>query len=453
VSSPPAVWSAQQWAARHRSDDGEQQPISPVEREFGLESQGRRHGLEVMWPLLRALGNPHLAYPTIHVGGSKGKGSTVAQLSAICTAAGYRVGMYISPSLTHFGERIQIDGRPLSDAEAEQGLSAIRGALRGIDARPRFFEAATALAFHHFAKQSVDLAVIEVGLGGGRDATNVVQPELAIVTTIELEHTQILGDTLEAIAAEKAGIIKPSTPTISAVSDPEALGPIERACADRGSTLWRLGPHFEVRHLRSSATAQQFDVWFGERLGAQRFIDLQLALAGEAQCKNAALATAAAHLLRERLPRLTEASIRLGLNAVHWPGRLELRTGRPSVLLDVAHTPSSVRHLCRYLQQFFGSAPKALVMGLMRDKDADALAEQLAPEFDHIIVAPVKWFRSMEPEQLQRSFRRYRDQVDIASTVCAGVEWARQRTPADGLVVVAGSVFAVGEAKRRFGWV
>src|SRR5437870_1879831 len=177
---------------RYRSDDGEQQPISPVEREFGLESQSRRHGLELIEPLMAALGNPQLSYPTIHVAGSKGKGSTVAMLGSILQAAGYRIGTYTSPSLTHFGERIQVNGRSLADSDAERCLGELRPIVRELGEQPRFFEAATAVAFLHFARQAVDLAVIEVGIGGGRDATNVVRPEVAVITSIELEHTNIL---------------------------------------------------------------------------------------------------------------------------------------------------------------------------------------------------------------------------------------------------------------------
>jgi dihydrofolate synthase/folylpolyglutamate synthase len=444
--------SPHEWAALYRRDDGEQQPISPVEREFGLEAQARRHGLELMRPLLRALGDPLLSYPTIHVGGSKGKGSTVAILSAMLQAAGYRVGSYVSPSLTHFGERIAVNDQPLSDAEAEQHVAELLRALRRVGERPRFFEAATAIAFRHFAQAVVDIAVIEVGLGGLRDATNVIMPEVAIITSIELEHTQILGDTLTQIACEKAGIIKPGVPVLTAVSEPEALEPIEQAAAERGAPLRRLGRHFGVEHSRLELTEQRFDLWLGAEMGARRLDELVLGLAGAAQSSNAALATAAACLLRPRFDRLTDAAIREGLRQARWPGRLELRDARPRVLLDVAHTPASAAQLRRHLDRFFPDAPKTLVIGVLRDKNAAALAEQLGPAFDVVIAAPVKWFRSMEPAALEFAFRTWCNRVQVAPSICAGIELAKLSTPPDGLIVVAGSVFAVGEAKRRFGW-
>jgi dihydrofolate synthase/folylpolyglutamate synthase len=436
----------------YRCDDGEQQPIGPVEREFGLETQVRRHGLELMRPLMTALGSPHLSYPTVHVAGSKGKGSTVAMLSAILRAAGYRVGSYTSPSLAHFGERIQVHGKTITDAECDRHLAELRRALRGIEGQPRFFEAATAIAFRHFAEEAVDVAVIEVGMGGERDATNVVLPEVAVITSIELEHTQILGTTLAAIAREKAGIVKPLVPTVTAVSDPESLGPIEQACAERGAPLWRLERDFELGHVRSHLKDQQFDLCSSAGLGKLRLDAVSLNLAGEAQCSNAALAVVAAGLLSSRLHRVSEAAIRQGLRDVQWPGRLELREGRPGVLLDVAHTPDSAAQLRRYLDRFFANISKTLVIGMLRDKNPDALAAELAPAFDHVVAAPVKWHRSMDPEDVQRAFLAYCDAVELAPSISAGVAQAIRTSPPHGLVVVAGSVFAVGETTRRFGW-
>ncbi len=453
VSLSSTLLSAQDWAARHRTDDGEQQPVSPVEREFGLESQSRRHGLELIEPLMARLGNPQLRYPTIHVTGSKGKGSTVAILSAILRAAGLRVGSYTSPSLTQFGERIQVNDRNLRDSEAERCLAELRPALASFAEPPRFFEAATAVAFLHFAHQAVDVAVIEVGIGGGRDATNVVQPEVAVITSIELEHTHILGDTLGAIATEKAGIIKRGVPTVTAVDEPEPFGPIRDRCAALGAPLARMGREFDVSDAVPDRTGQRFDLWLSERLGGARFPALRLALAGEAQPANAAMAVAAARLLAAPLGPVSEAAIRRGLSSTRWPGRLELREGRPAVLLDVAHTPASARQLRRYTDRFFPGVPRTLVIGMLREKNAAALAGELGGAFDSVVVAPVKWFRSMDCAALEQAFRGYGASVAAAPSICRGVELALAATPSHGLVVVAGSVFAVGEAKRRFGWV
>ena len=452
MSVSSLILSPQEWAALYRRDDGEQQPISPVEQEFGAESFGKRHGLEVIRAIMEAWGEPQLRYPTVHVAGSKGKGSTVAILSSILRAAGYRVGSYTSPSLTHFGERIQVDGRPISDEEAEAYVAQMRPVLPHLPDRPKFFEVATAIAFQHFARQRVDVAVIEVGIGGRLDATNVVMPELTVITSIELEHTHVLGDTLEMIAVEKAGIIKPDVPTVTGVADPEALEAIEQVSVERGSPLWRLGAEFDVSHIRGERTKQRFDLRLGPELGDERLQDLALGLPGEAQSANASLAVVVARRLRDRFGRLTDSAIRSGLCDARWPGRLELIEGRPNVLLDVAHTPASAHQLRRHLDEFFADIPKTLVIGMLRDKRHHHVAAELGGAFDQIIAAPVKWFRSLEVDVLREAFSSYHDEVETAPSVCSAIELALRTTPPNGLIVVAGSLFAVGEAKRRFGW-
>lgn len=452
VSIPSLVLSPHDWTARCRRDDGEQQPISPVEREFGSESHGKRHGLDVIRAMMEAAGNPQLGYPTIHVGGSKGKGSTVAMLSSILLAAGYRVGAYTSPSLTHFGERIQVNGQPITDAEAERYIAGMQMILPSLPDRPRFFEAATAIAFQHFERRAVDVAIIEVGLGGRLDATNVVTPELAVITSIELEHTQILGTTLGAIAFEKAGIIKPGVPTITGVRESEPLGVIEQVCESRASLLLCLGRDVDVENKVEGVAQQHFDLRLGPTLSDTVFRNVTLGLPGEAQSSNAALAVAAARLLSGRFDRISESAIRRGLETVRWPGRLELIDGRPPVLLDVAHTLASAHQLRRYLDRFFAERPKTLVVGMLRDKKVEEVASELCGAFGSVVVAPVKWFRSMDVDALQAAFQTWHDSVETAPTICSAIDHARRMTTPDGLIVVAGSLFAVGEAKRRFGW-
>jgi dihydrofolate synthase/folylpolyglutamate synthase len=386
------------------------------------------------------------------VAGSKGKGSTVAILSSILRAAGYRVGSYTSPSLTCFGERIQVDGQPLCDSAAQMYVDEIVALASSLPGRPRFFEAATAIAFQHFAREQVDVAVIEVGLGGRLDATNIVNPQLAVITSIELEHTQILGDTLGAIATEKAGIIKTGVPAITAVAEREALEPIEQICRERASTLWRLGRHFYIDEPRGAVAQQSFHLKFGPELGGSSLNDLLLNLAGEAQCNNAALAVVAARALDSRFDRITEPVIRQGLQAVRWPGRLELVGDQPAILLDVAHTPASARQLRRHLEAFFAAVPKTLVIGMLRDKRHSQVAAELAGAFDRVLVAPVKWFRSLEAAQLYDAFAAHHGNIEVAPTICSALETARRITPVSGLVVVAGSLFAVGEVKRKYGW-
>lgn len=438
--------------AHNRCDDGEQQPISAVERDFGAESHGKRHGLEIISALVQSLGNPHQQYPTIHVAGSKGKGSTVAMLSAILSAAGYRTGTYTSPSLTQFGERIQIDGQPIQDSMTESIVAKIREVASTLPDRPRFFEAATALAFQYFARERVDVAVIEVGLGGRLDATNVINPEIALITSIELEHTHILGDTREAIATEKAGIVKDRVATVTGVTDLESIRPIEQICRLHQSKLWQIDRDFSVSSMRPGVTEQHFDLDVRGSIGLEPLRDLALGLAGESQCQNAALAAVSAQLLADRFDRIGETAIRHGLRRVRWPGRLQWIDHKPAVLLDVAHTPASAGQLRRYLDRFFSDRPKTLVIGMLRDKRPREIASVLAGAFDRIVVAPIKWFRTLDADQLQSAFSQHHHLVETAPTICSALEHALATTPPGGLVVVAGSLFAVGEVKRRYGW-
>ncbi len=442
------------WARRYRADDGEQQPISVVEREFGLETQRKRHGLDLMRPVVEALGNPHLRYPVIHITGSKGKGSTAAIAASLLKAAGYRVGLYTSPSLTSFNERIQVDAVPVTDEELDRH---VRELLQTLDRhglpRPRFFEAATAVAFVHFARQEVDVAVVEVGVGGRRDATNVVRPAVSVITTVELEHTAILGDSLEHIAAEKAGIVKAPAPVVTGVTADPAREVVLQRAGEQRVKCYELGRHFDAIVRAPGRTEQRFDFVCSADGSFESYRDLRLPLAGTFQCRNAALAIAAVRAVPAFASQLNEAAIRRGLAAARWPGRLELRRrGETDMLLDVAHTPESVSALCEYVGEHFAEKrPHVLILGILRDKALDQIAQILAPEFDLVIAAPVKWYRSAEPEAVQAECLAAGIPCRIAGSIREAVLQGFAEA-SGGLLVIAGSVFAVGEAKRAFGW-
>jgi dihydrofolate synthase/folylpolyglutamate synthase len=446
--------SPQEWARLYRRDDGEQQPISAVERVFGLESQAKRYGLELMRPLMEALGHPERRYPVVHITGSKGKGSTAAMVSAALSAAGYRVGLYVSPSLTCFEERIQINGAMIPTQRCEEYVDRLCRILdrHGLE-RPKFFEAATAMAFWYFAEEQVDVAVVEVGLGGRRDATNVVLPSACIITSIELEHTAILGNSLPEIAYEKAGIIKPGADVVTGVETKQALAPIQEAAEAAGVALYRWADDFGGARTWASATAQMCDLWFEEPFPIAEWRNVTLSLPGKFQIVNAGLAVAALQRLTPLFPRLTEEAVRTGLGQLKWPGRLELRFERCPVLLDVAHTPASMEQLRDHLETFFPCQPRVLVLGLLRDKRLEAIADILADCFDLVIGSPVKWFRTMDAAVIRGAFQARGTDAWEAASIRFAVDKALQVAAPQGLVVVAGSVFAVGEAKRAFGWV
>ena len=449
--------SPQQWAARYRADDGEQQPISVVERCFGLETQRKRHGLELMRPLLAALGNPQLAYPVVHITGSKGKGSTAAMIAAILQAYGLRVGLYISPSLTHFEERIQVNGAWIEPQATARYVTRLRQSLQSSALPPpKFFEAATAVAFLHFRDSEVDVAVVEVGIGGRRDATNVVHAEVAVLTTIELEHTAILGSSLGAIAKEKAGIIKPGSWVVSGVELAEARQVVLAEARSQGAQLLELEREFDAVQRCCEPTWQRIDV----RLEAGWFpcLSLQnvpLRLPGCYQARNAALAVAASQLLLRRIGRLeqrfTEA-VHRGLGALSWPGRLELcwLQQRP-VLLDVAHTPGSMEQLVEYVTRFFANRRVVVVLGLLRDKPLEAIAAVLSEIASEVCIAPVKWYRTAEPASVAAALESYGVPTTRWPSIRRALQAALERTTERDLIVLTGSVFAVGEAKRAYG--
>lgn len=447
--------SPELWARLYRVDDGEQQPISAVEREFGLETQRKRHGLALMRPLMEALGNPHLRYPVIHVTGSKGKGSTAAIIAAILRAAGLRVGLYTSPALTSFHERIQIDGCPIPDGRLEALVADLLSVLRRANLpNPRFFEAATAIAFEYFAREQVDVAVIEVGIGGKRDATNVVRPSCSVITSIELEHTAILGDTLDAIAREKGGIIKHPAPVVSAVNDASARGVILEIARAEGVPCYEYGKDFWITGSCEEGDARQrFDVEFAAPIPIRSLKDLELSLPGRFQQRNAVLAITSLLCSPNLGPSISAEAIRRGLREVVWPGRLERRQlGTSPVLLDVAHTPASVECMVDYVRrQYAAIRPRVLVLGVLRDKPLERMMPLVSAEFDLVVAAPVKWYRSADPEVVSQTCLSAGLPCRIAPSIREAVLQAAAEA-GGGLIVVAGSVFAVGEAKRAFGW-
>ena len=448
--------SPHEWAALYRADDGDQQPISAVEQCFGLETQRKRHGLELMRPMLSALGEPQRCYPVIHVTGSKGKGSTAAMIAAILQAWGLRVGLYISPSLTRFEERIQVNGAWIRPERVAWHVARLREVLvrEGLP-DPKFFEAATAVAFLEFQDAAVDVAVVEVGIGGRRDATNVVHADIAVITTVELEHTAILGRSLAAIASEKAGIIKPGCTVISGVdvgSDADAV--VEQTAATHDAMLLRLDRDFCVTDQQLHVRDQKLSLAFHRSVFPTDAIhSVRMALPGCFQARNAALAVAAAQcFLRKRGTVCHEQAVRDGLGNLHWPGRLELTylDDRP-VLLDVAHTPGSVAQLVDHLKRFFLDRRIVVVLGLLRDKPAAAIATLLAEAADQVVVAPVKWYRTADPASVAEAMELLGIPVTTADSIREAVRQALDASAPDGLVAVTGSVFAVGEAKRAFG--
>jgi dihydrofolate synthase/folylpolyglutamate synthase len=408
--------------------------------------------LDRMRALMRLLGDPQDRLRIVHIAGSKGKGSTAAMLAAVLGRAGYRTGLFTSPHLTRVEERIQVDGQPVSREELTALLGDVRQALgraRGLE--PTFFEVATALGFLHFRRRGVGAAVIEVGLGGRFDSTNVCRPVLAVITSISFDHTQQLGDRLASIAAEKAGIIKPGRPVVSGATAPEARAVIERVARERRAPLRQLGVDFRYDCVPGRVTA---DATVLPRVRVEvprspRRDWTELGLFGDHQAANAAVAVNAVEVLRAQGWHVSDAAVAAGLAGVQWPARLEVVGRRPLVVLDCAHNVASAEALVETLGSTFPPARRWLIFAGSGDKDLSGMFRVLAPHFAHAFLTRYAGSaRGMPADELAALLRRA---ADLPHTVCAtgGDAWRAARAAAgpDDLICVTGSVFLAGELR------
>lgn len=428
---------------------------------FGLQRFGIKLGLANISALLQDLGDPHVGMAAIHIAGSNGKGSTAAFLASILGQAGYRVGLYTSPHLIDFRERIQINGIPIPADQVVRLTKRIRKIVGWMGKEKRlwksssaqvipqnfdprkatitFFEFATAMAFLYFKEARVDIAVMEAGMGGRLDATNVIDPLLSLITPISLEHRQYLGRTLIEIAGEKAGIIKPGRPLLTSARQPSVLELFRRRCKDLHSPFYAWQKDFGKR--RDGAQTFSFQ---GIR---HQWPHLRLGLAGSHQQVNAALALAAVEILATLDLAIGEMHIRKGLLKVRWPGRLEEIGEGPRILLDGAHNPEGARVLRKALQEGFPRRRLILVLGIMADKDISQIVSHLVPLANVLILSRPKMERAAPIEIL----RSHTDSFHIPrleiSDVAAAVEYGLRKAEKEDLVLVTGSLFTVGEAR------
>ncbi|MSQ97084.1 MAG: bifunctional folylpolyglutamate synthase/dihydrofolate synthase [Gemmataceae bacterium] len=416
---------------------------SPQVGDFKLERMRQLHAF---------FGDPHRRLRIVHIAGSKGKGSTSALLASILQHEGYRVGLFTSPHLVAVEERIQVDQQPIDKNELAALLGEIRaGAPASFLEELTFFEIGTLVGFLHFVRRRVDFTVVEVGLGGRFDSTNVCDPLFSIITSISYDHTQILGDTLAKIAFEKAGIVKPGRATISGVRDAEARRVIEDVCAERGSPLRQLEVDFRCEHTPAMIAADL------ERLPSvavttrrRRWHEMTVGLIGEHQARNAAVAIAAVEELIERGVPIGERAVANGLARVSWPARLEILARKPFVLLDCAHNVSSARALVQALTVSFPqSGQRLLIFGGNRDKDLAGMLELLAVEFDRIYLTSFHGSaRCLPAAQLAALLPAEKRRVSIE---CAEPReaWrlARAEAKPGDLICVTGSVFLAGELR------
>jgi len=400
---------------------------------FSLEQFGIKFGLASIRALLARLGNPDHAFRSIHVAGTNGKGSVTAMVDSVLRRAGHRSARYTSPHLIDLSERFVVDGRAVATAELARAAEDVRQAIEAaiadgtLSAKPTFFEATTAMAFDMFRRAGVEFAVVEVGLGGRLDSTNVIDPIVTAITSIDFDHQQYLGNTLAEIAGEKAGIIKPGVPVVVGDVAPDAFAVIERIARERGAAL-----------IRAGAAARDYG-------------PIRLGLRGEHQRANAQVAMRVLETLERIGVTIGTEAIVDGLTNVTWPGRLDHRTlsnGR-EIVLDAAHNPAGASALASYLRSL-GGPPPTLVFGAMRDKDVDGMLTVLLPAVGRVIVTRPSNPRAADPEALASRIRALQPSLAVEVVASPGDAVARAaRTLA--LVVVAGSIFLLGDVMREIG--
>lgn len=416
-----------------------------------------------MRELLHRLGSPDRLYPIIHITGTKGKGSTAILAGTMLTASGRRVGIFTSPHLEHVEERLCIDGMPCSRSRFDQLLGEIVPIVRIMDEEaakrgesgPTYFEMLTAMAFLYFAQEKVDAAVIEVGLGGRLDSTNVCHPQVCVITTVSYDHMDLLGNSLEQIAWEKAGIIKRNLPVVSGVTEPGPRDVIRRVCQKRGCSLYELDRDFGVsylppRHLERDTALGNVTFWFqgGEGNGQRTWQEGQLRLLGSHQATNAAVAIMAVRCFQQRLGwRISDQAIQVALRETIVPARVEVLGRRPVVILDVAHNTASAQALVATVRECFDVRRRYLVFGTTQGKDYRGMLEVLAPHFDHIFLTQY----TCNPRALPIEFliQAAQEVIPTKFSVCPHPldAWndAWSRLTAEDLVCITGSFFLAAE--------
>jgi dihydrofolate synthase/folylpolyglutamate synthase len=411
---------------------------------YGLEKFGMIFNLTQVERILNAIGDPHKEIQTIHIGGTNGKGSTAAMMSSILQKEGYRVGLYTSPHLIRFTERIKVNGKEIEEEE----VAALAGWMRkeieasGILPPFTFFDFTTAMALHYFKQKLVDLAILEVGLGGRLDSTNVVDPLIAIITNIAKDHEEYLGKSILKIAQEKAGIIKKGRPLITAATQPLVLRLFSKVCQGKESPYFRVGKEF--RYV--CAEDGDFDY---EGLN-RKLWGIHLNLKGFHQVINATTALGAMEVLEDLGYRVSTHAMIDGLKEVDWPGRLEMVSSSPRVILDGAHNPAGALVLKESLEKEFQYQNLILLIGIMKDKDIPSMLHLLAPLAHHIIFTKPHTDRAAAPSLLKKALGQNGKKAEIAEDLREAIERGLSLTQEEDLLCITGSLYTVGEARAYF---
>ncbi|MEW6030827.1 MAG: bifunctional folylpolyglutamate synthase/dihydrofolate synthase [Chloroflexota bacterium] len=399
--------------------------------------------LDRMFALMESLGNPQAAYPILHVAGTKGKGSVSALCASALQAAGFKVGLYTSPHLEDYCERIQIDGEPISHVQLVELVEEIKPHVARIE-KLTTFEITTALAFLAFAKHGVTAAVIEVGLGGRLDATNVVTPRVSVITSLSMDHMAVLGDTLARIAGEKAGIIKQGVPVVSSAQKDEALEVLLRVATERNAPFTLVGKDITYTPLANSLDGQTFQLVDNVQHST---LNLQLPLLGSHQLENAATAYTA---LKVCGLEISDEAIRKGFAEVKWPARFEVVRREPPVVIDSAHNRDSALRLRQSLDDYFPGRPVIMVFCALEDKDISGMLEELKPRLEGVVATQVDHPRAPSAEWIAEQVRQAEIPVVAVTPAAAALERALEMAGQRALVLSAGSVAFAGEIRAAW---
>jgi dihydrofolate synthase/folylpolyglutamate synthase len=446
---------------------------------YSLQKQGIKFGLSNITKLMSSLGDPQKSFPSIHIAGTNGKGSTSAIIASILNASGLKVGLFTSPHLVSFTERIRVNGEEIAEFEVIRLAEEARAEIVSLqssdpDFLPTFFEVVTAIALLYFKKEKIDIAVVEVGMGGRLDATNIVIPEVSVITNISYDHSEFLGDTLEQIAREKAGIIKKGVPVVVSSQVPDVVGVIEERAEEIGTVTYFYGREFSSMLREEDISGIYFDYQSSDSFMLH---ELYLPLTGEHQMENASVAIKAVELFNERrlIPNAfgtaaTHHSIKDGLATVRWPGRLEMIKHEPPILIDGAHNPAAAVALSRALAKTFLKQYKRiiLVLGIMGDKDIEGIMRPLLHLASEIILCSPNYERAASPQRLANVavslgfpdvhiVPTVKDALESAINICqkggsGGLNDSSLDTHHSSLIVVTGSFYTIGEAKESIGY-
>lgn len=401
-----------------------------------------------MFRLVEMLGSPHRQFPVIHVAGTKGKGSTCALIANVFQQAGYRVGLYISPHLVDFAERIQINRVPISHEQLVELVEQLKPCVEKIE-RLTTFELTTAAAFLYFASEKVDIAVIEVGLGGRLDATNVVDPLVSVITSLSLDHMNVLGDTLEKIAAEKGGIIKSGKPLFVAPQKPTAIEVLRQIAAERHSPVTVVDEAYRITPLSHSLSGQTFEIQLAATGGKTSNIgQLYIPLIGRHQLDNALTAYAVLDHLRIQGWKLTQKDIQDGFASVTWPARFEVVHENPLVVVDSAHNLDSAEKLAQTMRDYLPEKPAVLIFGASEDKDVTGMFRALSPVVNRIIITRSIHPRAFDISELGEIAKSYGIPVDVIQPLEAAIDRGLASLASNGVLLITGSIFIAAGARE-----